>query len=611
VVEAEANHILWLFDSPLPAGEQLEHMREWLAEPAEASALIVYYVGHGDYFGGRELNFIVRDTRSSATALRVPELGKVLRGYSARHKIVCVFDCCFAGAAVDALMAPPPAPLIAGIALLAASSRDDVAYAPPDASYPRFSGCFLETLIFGIPSTDPALSLADIAHHVTALLTQRFGDDAARPQLHVPRQHRGDLLADSLWPNPACIRAPAAVVQRRDRSRQILAVGRERWLEQGCPERRLLAPDDVVELLTHLDRSQLALDDLQFLDLSVAMSIATEDTRSDLVLAFLRSPVAGQDTTTRICRLLDAPRPAIRLGAARLICWLDDPALGEHLLHRLSAERDASVRREAVLALQTLDLRPDPATARSLLRGRPDWATVAWVMRSLPETRAALLLGDLSDFACELGALVASAGFYLVDRSDANPLFDWMIDPPALELFDLVVVVRGENYARFGIDSAYAALERYVASGGVVFGTPWMAWELSARSRSDMLPFWNATNSHHEDVRLTAMATATALGAELFPEPLTFHASFEQLRPAADAVVALETQEGVPLYGFRALGRGECHYLNVCQHHCTRTMQSPLSHDGLSQAVTRVLQRIYHHGPRARARELGEHLGGA
>lgn len=595
-LRAEADDVLWLFDSPLPAGEQLEHIREWLAGAPESTTLVVYHVGHGDYFGGRELNFIVRDTRSSATALRVQELGKILKSHAPRRKIVCIFDCWF-----DALLANPPTPDISGVAVLAASSRDDVAHAPPDTAYPRFSGCLLETLAFGIRSPHRSLSLADLGHHVAALIAQRFGDDAARPQLHVPRQDRGDLLADAFWPNPACTQADPAVAQRRDRSRQILAVGRERWLEQGCPERRLLGSDVVVELLTHLDLRALTLEELQFLDLSVAAYIASDGVQRDLPLAFIRQPIAGQDTAVRISRLLGSRHPKIRIGAIRLIAKLASAALGQDLMRQLGAERDAAARREAVITLRALELAPDPATARSLLQGRPEWTTVAWAMRSLADTRTALLLGDLSEFASELGTLVTSAGFYVVDRSEYNPLLDRSFDGHVLDVFDLVVVVRGENYSRLGVDSSYAALERYVNSGGVMLATPWMVWEMSDKSASGMLPFRRVSNTHNEDVSLTAIPTATALGTELFPETMTFHASFEHLRPSAGAVVALETKDGVPLYGFKTLGRGECHYLNVCQHHCTRPMQSPLSHDGFSRAIGRVLQRLHYRAPRARS----------
>jgi hypothetical protein len=355
----------------------------------------------------------------------------------------------------------------------------------------------------------------------------------------------------------------------------------------------LLGPDDVVELLTYLDMSDLMLEDIDFLDLSVALCIASNDTKSDLLVEFIRKPIAGRDTATRLSRLLQAHNPKIRLGAVRLVCRLESPELSRSLLPHLSAERDASVRREAVLALRAVGQFPDAATARSLLHGRPEWTTVIWAMRSLPDTRAALLLGDFSDFACELGTLVASAGFYLVDRSEATPLLDSSFDGDGLDAFDLVVVVRGENYSRFGVDARHATLERYVIAGGVVLATPWMAWEMRDKSPAGMLPFRNVTNSHNEDVSLTAVATATALGAELFPEALAFNASFEHLQPAAQTVVVLETRDGVPLYGFKTLGRGECHYLNVCQHHCTRAMRSPLTHAGFSQAIARVLRRLH------------------
>lgn len=121
-----------------------------------------------------------------------------------------------------------------------------------------------------------------------------------------------------------------------------------------------------------------------------------------------------------------------------------------------------------------------------------------------------------------------------------------------------------------------------------MFATSWVAWETTERPFAAILPFRFLGNSHNEGITLRAYAAQAQLAQDLFGEPFVLETSHEDLAPHLDTTVLLRGDDGVPLYGFRHVEQGECHYLNICQHHCHRAMQSPLRTAAFSRAMERV-----------------------
>jgi hypothetical protein len=230
-----------------------------------------------------------------------------------------------------------------------------------------------------------------------------------------------------------------------------------------------------------------------------------------------------------------------------------------------------------------------------------------------------LLLDDGSDFARDLGRLLAAGGFRVVDEPNRLLFLSEELDPAILESFQMIAVVRGENFSRTDHNGIYATLAQYVLQGGLLFATSWVAWEtgqrlaerLDQRARTAqrpvafapwetgqrpiaaVLPFRLQKNTHNEGILLRARPAQTPLAEELFSEEFTFEASYEELSPHPETTVLLHGDDEIPLYGFRRVGQGECHYLNVCQHHCGRPMRSPLETAAFSRAIERVSRWLY------------------
>ena len=111
--------------------------------------------------------------------------------------------------------------------------------------------------------------------------------------------------------------------------------------------------------------------------------------------------------------------------------------------------------------------------------------------------------------------------------------------------FQMIVVVRGENYHRDDSDHNYEALARYVRQGGLLFATPWVAWETDQLSFASILPFCHLGGSHNEGIPLHAHGTDAPLAQELFGESFALEASCENLSPRRDAIVLLRDRDGV------------------------------------------------------------------
>jgi hypothetical protein len=206
-----------LFDSDLNVIEQGGKVEELLKENADATDLIVYYVGHGGFVGGREYYLALKSTRQSMehlTCLRISSLSAIINRWFTNRRLFILLDCCFAGTAVNewqsipslgrmiesrALRHLPPH----GTAMLVASSKDEPAISPRGRPYTMFCECLLEVLNQGIEGAGPTMSLHDVADHLRVLVNARFGDYGSIPEIHSPRQRAGDIAKWPLFPNPA------------------------------------------------------------------------------------------------------------------------------------------------------------------------------------------------------------------------------------------------------------------------------------------------------------------------------------------------------------------------------------------------------------------------
>jgi DNA-binding CsgD family transcriptional regulator len=196
----------------------------------------------------------------------------------------------------------------------------------------------------------------------------------------------------------------------------------------------------------------------------------------------------------------------------------------------------------------------------------------------LAEDKSVLLISDGTDFAAELGAISQDAGFKLI--SFPSPLLNHqieIIEEESLAPYELVILVRGEDFAQLGNERFYSKLKRFVFDGGKLFATSWVAWENDQHENLyDALPFTHIKNAFRENVKVTCRPTENELSKKLFYPEMSFSSSFEMLAYKEGSTLLCEMNSSIPFFGYRRLGSGVCYYLNTCQHYCSGSMSSPL-----------------------------------
>jgi hypothetical protein len=140
----------------------------------------------------------------------------------------------------------------------------------------------------------------------------------------------------------------------------------------------------------------------------------------------------------------------------------------------------------------------------------------------------------------------------------------------------------------------YSRLRDYVLNGGHLLATCWASWENRTEGElRSILPFIHVQDSHNENKTVECTPTLSD-NSRLFSIPFfTCRSSFELLTSKVDTVVLAEMSGGIPFFGYRAAGSGNCYYLNTCQHSCRGEMLSPLdSSPQLLKSIERVMNWI-------------------
>ncbi|MEU3337327.1 caspase family protein [Streptomyces sp. NPDC006668] len=150
--------------------------------------LLVYFAGHGlldpDDLSTLRLAMTAADGDNPYTALDAKGLLRAVRRSPARNRVV-ILDCCFSGRALEESMSDPEAVLDRlnpeGSCLITATTANEEALAPTDATYTAFTGILVDILRRGIPGGSPTLTLRDL-HTWLQLRCEREG--LPHPQWH-------------------------------------------------------------------------------------------------------------------------------------------------------------------------------------------------------------------------------------------------------------------------------------------------------------------------------------------------------------------------------------------------------------------------------------------
>jgi hypothetical protein len=382
---------------------------------------------------------------------------------------------------------------------------------------------------------------------------------------------------------------------KQKRAYEMLQQAYQDWLSFGQQDSQLLAKDKVTLILQHLTQPQLSLDLMEYLFGSISLLRPEEELDFDRLKSWL-GETGTDDVIGLFDRLLKHKNPKVRQGAITIIERLAVMPAADLVGNRLKQEKDKEVRRVALRCLSRLGKPLPYELAQSIFDTDEDWLIQSYALQSLDPQEACLLISDKTEFAAELGKMAQKAGFRLV--TFANLYSQWEIDQlgcEVLQTFKLVILVRGEHYTRQGYEDFYSKLRRFVAKGGTLFATPWVSYEtLYHHEFGRVLPFKHVQDKFKEDVFVTCKPTKNEIAKKLFPYPISYQTSLELLWSNEESVVLLETDDHLPILGYRRFESGICYYLNSCQHSCLGEMKSPLqSSPDLQHGLQKVFEGTY------------------
>ncbi|MEU0518902.1 caspase family protein [Streptosporangium sp. NPDC006007] len=305
--------------------------------------LVVYYVGHGLVDAGNDLHLATHATVDlhegipAHQALPYAALRQVVTRCTA-PVIVIVMDCCFSGRATPAareagrrlLEATPQ-----GTYLLAATGRDQAAWAPPDRRHTAFTGALISLLTGGDPTAPAVLTLDDVYRCLARTLPEQ-GFPAPRRQA----TDHGDRQPVAL--NPA---HPAATTRPAGRAAPADGQGDDHAAQdsgQFSPYRGLAAygPQDAEYFFGRAELTRVLVDRVAAQVTSGGLLVVTGPSgsgKSSLLRAGL-TPALHRSTCTEVVLLTPGADPVGAL-AARLAPLTGMPAADL----RTQLEQDAAV----------------------------------------------------------------------------------------------------------------------------------------------------------------------------------------------------------------------------------------------------------------------------
>jgi Caspase domain len=219
-----ADNLLWLFDDEGLPGNIVQKMGDFLRQRATSDIrnIFLYYVGHGGYLD-REYFLALRCTdqdNRDLTVLPVKYIAKKLYEETPDKRHIVIIDACYASGAVKDFIYQDAGTALAdvreqirdvlseldidkGSALFCSAGPKTKAKAPWEGEYTMFSGALQRVLTTGDPTSNDYLSLEEVADLVEKDIRNTFRAEAVRPELHTPKQEKGDIRGLRLFPNPA------------------------------------------------------------------------------------------------------------------------------------------------------------------------------------------------------------------------------------------------------------------------------------------------------------------------------------------------------------------------------------------------------------------------
>jgi hypothetical protein len=378
---------------------------------------------------------------------------------------------------------------------------------------------------------------------------------------------------------------------KQQRAYKILQESFTDWLVFEKQSYHLLSNEKVKLILNYIIPHPLSLNLLEY----ILCSISYIDDNKRIGIILIKNwihEIKRIDLIRLFDILLENPDSRIRVGAIKLIQQSEEKDAINSLINRINNENKCEVKRAIIQCISHIGGHVPPETAQFLLDNEEDWLIKSYALNNLDSYTSALLIHDGTKFATDLGSIAKEVGFNLVGFTALDLLEKEIIKDEVLSCYKVIILVRGEHFGQYGNEQFYSILKNFVLQGGLLFATSWVGWESKYNEDfSSILPFTYIPSIINENIEITCSSTALDLAKRLFPNQISFRTSFEPLRSREGSVVLLETDNHIPIFGYRNFGLGCCYYLNTCQHSCLGRMLSPLQ---TSSELHDSLNKVFH-----------------
>jgi hypothetical protein len=589
--------VVKLVDEPLSTVQK--EIARFYKRKKRNDLLLLYFSGHGVLDLRGHLYLAVINTEHdllSGTALPARFIRDEM-AYSVAKNQVVILDCCHSGAfdhgkvAVGDSVGTEEVFGGSGHVVLTASDSLQVALDSSSISEVSANSVFTRYLIEGLETGYADLN-TDGYITVDELYEFAYGkviadETTSQTPMKIGKQ-KGQLM---LAINPfAAERQQSFLSKQEQRAYEILRTAYDDWLTFDKQTHRLMDRGAVELVLRYVSKPTLPIHLTEYLICSIANLPRIPNSGIERLKDWL-SEVEGATLQGLVQRLLDNEdkRTSEQVIGMFSVLGLQEAILP--LMSVIQSEAGQRMKIESIKAVYGLGETIPENVAGSLIAGQNNWIIKSLALQSIDsiDRNSCLLVRDGSAFADELGDLVARAGFEVISTPDALATKEISRQGgySFLQPFALVALVRGEHFSSIGGEEFYVTLRKYVARGGRLFATSWVSWETHHSTDRQahfaaVLPFMHSVFSGHtsldflEDIPIDCQSTNSDLARTFFPERLSFRSSFEPLEAKENSTVLLETDNGIPVFGFHEFQEGICYYLNICQHSCISYMPSPL-----------------------------------
>ena len=235
----KASNILDLFDSDRLPAELISKIDLFLTkrltpDKVNLKNVMVYYVGHGNLV--QQQYFLATrcttERNLELTTLPAKQIAGTLARCASDKRQIIVLDACYAAAANTSFITQsfgidltasiardireelPDTSITRGTTLFCAAGPKIPARTPLGGEYTMFSGALSRVLSAGDAHGEELLTIQRVAELVEKEIHATYSKEGVRPELHTPRQEKGDIRSLPFFPNHAWRERPQESFER-------------------------------------------------------------------------------------------------------------------------------------------------------------------------------------------------------------------------------------------------------------------------------------------------------------------------------------------------------------------------------------------------------------